>query len=176
MARNKRSGRTRILWHHFHKSSLRRGQSNRRCSIPELLCVTSGCNAGLSWIQSYICVAFYKYNRKFRNCYGSLQTTTDKFESATLFLRLAGSPSALIQRSNCPPKTTLYENALQTGEILKRELRVSCENDDVINPNPKGCTQAFLSPETVLLRFQISSAPCGRGLRCTSFKLSFHSR
>ena len=43
---------------------------------------------------------------------GSVHTTPDKFENATLFLRL-GIPSTLI-RTNCPPKTT------ENGTFRKR--------------------------------------------------------
>ena len=57
--------------------------------------------------------------------------TAEEFENGALFLRLA-LPSTLIRR-NCPPKTDLFENALE-NEALRfsvNEKTELFENDDV---------------------------------------------
>ena len=46
---------------------------------------------------------------------GPVHTTPEEFEKGALFLRL-GLPSILIRR-NCPPKTELFENALESGAL-----------------------------------------------------------
>ena len=53
---------------------------------------------------------------------GYVHTKPDKFENATFFIRI-GLPSTLKRCFRCP-KTELFENALQSGEIRKPLLSV----------------------------------------------------
>ena len=46
---------------------------------------------------------------------GPVYTTPEEYENGALFLRL-GLPSTL-NRRNCPPKTELFENALESGAL-----------------------------------------------------------
>ena len=80
-----------------------------RCVV---LCCVALCWVGLGCVALHYITLHYitaTVNR------GPVHTTPEEFEKGALFLRL-GLPSTLIRR-NCPPKTELFENALENEGI-----------------------------------------------------------
>ena len=122
------------------------------------------------------------------NFLGPVPTTPEEFEDGALFLRL-GLPSTLLR--NCPPKTKLFENALEfengalrfsvdgkhfeNGAFRKRwrhDNHVICLPESSSNTNPKW-RPVLISPRGFNLNLAMLKLTCALKRFCRPWLLRF---